>query len=98
MRETTTPPSYAELLRTFIAVLNHALRQGELSPTCSTFDLSVTQAIGNVARAAHDGSPTHELTDKACKAFAKYAAHKKRPNANSQCPSSSKPGYPRPGG
>jgi hypothetical protein len=61
------------LLRTFIAVLNHALRQGELSPTCLTFDLTVMQAIGEVARAAYDGSPTRDPISKACKAFAKYA-------------------------
>jgi hypothetical protein len=31
MTETTRPPSYEELLHSFVAVLNHALRQGELS-------------------------------------------------------------------
>jgi hypothetical protein len=55
-------------------VLNHALRQGELSPTCLTFGLTVVQAIGDVARVAYDGSPVSELISKACKAFAKYAA------------------------
>jgi hypothetical protein len=62
------------LLHTFIAVLNHAMCQGELSPTCMTFDLHVMQAVGDVARAAHEGSPSRELISKACKAFAKFAA------------------------
>jgi hypothetical protein len=74
MAETTTPPSDEKLLHTFIAVLNHALREGELPPTCLTFDLTVMQAIGDMARAAHDGRPTQELMSKACKAFARYTA------------------------
>jgi hypothetical protein len=53
---------------------DHALRQGELSPGCLTFDLTVMHAIGGVARAAHNGSPTRELISKACEAFANYAA------------------------
>jgi hypothetical protein len=73
MGETAGPPSYEELLHTFKAVLNHALRQGELLPTCLSFDLAVVQAIGDVARAAGDGSPTRELVGVACQAFAKYA-------------------------
>jgi hypothetical protein len=55
-------------------VLNHALRQGELPATCSTFDSTVVQAIGEVAHAAHDGNPNPELISQACKTFAKYAA------------------------
>jgi hypothetical protein len=74
MAQTTTQPSYEELLHTFIAVLNHVLRHGELPPTCLTFDFTVVQAIGDVARAAHDGRPTQELISKACKAFARYTA------------------------
>ena len=60
-------------MHTFKAVLNHALRQGELLPICLSFDLAVMQAIGDVARAAADGSPTRELVGEACKAFATYA-------------------------
>lgn len=38
-----------------------ALRRGELSPTCLTFNLTVIQAVGDVARAAHEDIPTSEL-------------------------------------
>jgi hypothetical protein len=63
-----------DLLHTFEAVLKHALRHGELPPTCLAFNLAVVQAVGDVARAARDHSPTRELVTEAWRAFAKYAA------------------------
>jgi hypothetical protein len=74
MGETAGPPADDDLLHAFKAVLNHALRHGELPATCLAFDLAVVQAVGDVARAARDSSPTRELVAEACMAFAKYAA------------------------
>lgn len=63
-----------DMQRAFNSVLKHALRHGELPPTCLAFDIAVVQAVGDVARAARDNSPTNQLVTEACLAFAKYAA------------------------
>jgi hypothetical protein len=82
MRETAGLLAHDDLLRTFKAVLQHALRHGELPPTCMAFDLAVVQAVGDVARAASDSSPTRELVGEACIAFAKYAAEQRTPQTS----------------
>jgi hypothetical protein len=74
MAESAEPPSYEELVHTFKAVLGYVLHEGQLPPTCLLFDLALVQALGDVARAVNDGSPTRELETMACKAFAKFAA------------------------
>ncbi len=63
-----------DLQHAFKSVLKHVLRHGELPPTCLAFDLSVVQAVGDVARAARDNSPTNQWITEACPAFAKSAA------------------------
>ena len=88
MGETAGPPADDDLLHAFKAVLNHALRHGELPPTCLAFDLAVVQAVGDVARAARDSSPTRELVTEACRAFAKY---NEKPPALNQRVRGSKP-------
>lgn len=74
MRETAEPRSYEEQVNTFKSILNHVLREGELPPACLTYDLPLVEALGDVARAAQDGSATHELIGEAVREFAKYAA------------------------
>ncbi|HEY9304877.1 MAG TPA: hypothetical protein VIO95_11360, partial [Mycobacterium sp.] len=77
MRQTAGSLANDDLLHTFQAVLKHALRHGELPPTCLAFNLAVVQAVGDVARAARDSSPTRELVAEARRAFAKCAAEQK---------------------
>ncbi len=74
MGETAGLLAHDDLLYAFKAVLKHALRYGELPPTCLAFDLAVVQAVGDVARAASDSSPIRVPVTEACMAFAKYAA------------------------
>jgi hypothetical protein len=74
MRRTAESPAHDESLKTFTSVLKHALRHGELPPTCLAFDLEVVQAVADVARAARDSSPTRALVSEAYIAFAKHSA------------------------
>jgi hypothetical protein len=73
MKRTAESPAQDELLHTFTSVLKHALRHGELPPACLAFDLEVVQAVGDVARAARDSSPTRELVSEAWMAFTKHS-------------------------
>ena len=64
--------TYDELLQAFKLALSHALRTGQLSPVCADFDVALIYAIGDVARAARDGSRTGDLVREACRAFGQY--------------------------
>ncbi len=67
------PTVYDELLQAFKDALIHAVHTGRLSPVCADFDVALIYAIGNVARAARDGSRTGDLVREACRAFGQYA-------------------------
>lgn len=73
MSGTARATVYDELLHAFKHALMHALRTGRLSPVCADFDVGLIYAIGNVARAARDGSRTGDLVREACRAFGTYA-------------------------
>ncbi len=74
MTEIADPAPYEELLHSFkVAVLKHVLREGDLPPTCLNFDLSLIQALGDIAQRTRWES-TRELAAEAFRAFANYAA------------------------
>ena len=66
-------PSYDEKLQTFRAVVRHILERGELPSACLDFDVALIQKLGDIVRAARDGSRTSDLVRDAWRVFAEHA-------------------------